>query len=176
MPYTSTCLLTSGYSLPCKGTAGIQEVYIGNWNSTSMAMTISGTTTSQITGFTGTTQSFYKFQQQIEQAGFTETGNFSAENGTSFYEQTLEITVNNVDPTLVTTINTLGRGKWRVLILDQNGNYWLMGKQNPVNVTAIAGGLGKAYGDLNGFTITFTGKEYDSLYNVTTAAALQIIS
>lgn len=178
MAYSSNCLLTAGYSLPCKGIAGIQEVYIGNWNSTSLTYTVSAATASlnQITAFTGTTQSFYKFQQPIETAGFTNNGNFSDQNGTAYFDQVLEITITPVDYNTTNIVNTLSVGKWRVIILDQNGNYFLMGKTNPVTVSGLAGGVGKAYGDVNGYTITFTGKEPAVLTSISSAAALSVIS
>jgi hypothetical protein len=172
-----SCILTAGYTLPCKGIAGVQEVYIGTWNDGSLTYTI-GTASelNQITAFTGATVSFYRFQQTIETGSLTETGNFNEQNGTAYYDQVVEITVQNTNQTLADTVNNLGRGRWRIIVLDVNGNYFLVGKQNPVNVSAIAGGLGKAYGDLNGFTITFTGKEYDVLTQVTSAAAAGVIT
>lgn len=171
------CILSSGYSIPCKGIAGVQEVYIGTWNDGSLTYTI-GTSSSlnQITAFGGATVSFYRFQQQIESGSLTETGNFNVQNGTAYYDQVVEITTYTTNQTLIDQVNILGRGVWRIIVLDVNGNYFLVGKTNPVNVTGVAGGLGKAYGDLNGFTITMTGKEADVLTQVTTAAALSVIT
>lgn len=172
------CLINSGYVLPCKGIAGIQAVYIGNWTPT-LTYTIgtnSGTNLNQITAFTGATTSFWTFQQTIETGSLVETGNYNVQNGTAYYDQVVEITTHNVTQALVDQVNILGRGRFRIIVLDSNGNYWLVGKVNPVDVTALTGGLGKAYADLYGYTITFTGKEYDALTQVTTAAALSVIS
>jgi len=175
-----SCLITEGYAIACKGIAGVQAVFIGEWNgstaSSGLGYTIgTGSSDYQITAFTGATVSFYEFQQTIETGSLTEAGNFNVQNGTAFYEQTVEITVHNTTATLIEQVNVLGRGRWRILVLDVNGNYFLVGKVNPVMVSAAAGGLGKAFGDLNGFTITFTGKEYDALTQVTAAAALSVI-
>jgi hypothetical protein len=70
----------------------------------------------------------------------------------------------------------LGQGKWRVIIKDQRGVYHLMGKQNPVRVSASTPGVGKAYGDLNGAVITFLGKEPEPAHIVTSGAALSVIA
>jgi hypothetical protein len=178
-----SCLLTSGYTLACKGIAGIQKVYIGDWNGSSLTYTFgtqsatqSDTNLNQIISFGGTHSTFYEFQQTIETGSLTEAGNFSEQNGTAFYEQTVEITIHNTNQLLIDDVATLGRGRWRILVLDVNGAYFLVGKQNPVNVSAVAGGSGKAYGDLNGFTITFTGKEFDPLVQVSAAAATSLIA
>ena len=51
-----------------------------------------------------------------------------------------------------------------------------MGFNGPVQVSALEAGLGKAGTDLNGATITFTSKETQPLYQVSSAAALSVIS
>lgn len=172
-----SCLITGGYTLPCKGISGIQAVYIGNWNGSAMTYTMgSASNPNLITGLAGVTQSFYTFQQEIEQGSLTETGNFNPQNGTAYYDQVVEITVMQPTQLLVDKVNQLGQGRWRIIILDSNANYWLVGQVNPVSVTAVAGGPGKAYADLNGFTITFTGKELNILTQLTSTAALTVIS
>jgi hypothetical protein len=172
------CVLTDGYTLDCRSIAGVQAVYIGTWNGPTLTYTQSTATGSVglITSFNSGTSSFYKFEQPIETGSLTETGNFNVQNGTAYYDQVVEITTHNTDQNLINKVNALGRGKWRIIVLDVNGNYFLVGKQNPVYVTGVAGGAGKAYGDLNGFTITFTGKEFDVLTQVSASAALQVIT
>ena len=168
-----SCILTSGYTLACRSIAGIQAVYIGEWNGTTLGLSQSGNGT--ITDFTSGTVSFYRFEQPIETGSLTETGNFNVQNGTAYYDQIVEITTHNTDQDLANQVNILGRGKWRILVNDANDKWFLIGKQNPVYVTGVAGGSGKAYGDLNGFTITFTGKEFDVLTEVTAAAAAPLL-
>ena len=171
----TTCVLTSGYSLGCRDSiGGIQEVYIGEYNGSSLGYTLG--TDSIIGTFSGATVSFYTFQQEIETASYTENGQFSTENGTSFYEQTLTINLHKLEAALRNKILVLGQGKWRVIIKDQRGIYHLMGFQNPVRVSASTPNVGKAYGDMNGATITFVCKEPTPAYIVSSTAALQVIT
>lgn len=179
----SSCVLSGGYLVPCKGIAGIQEIYIMAYNgstaSNGLGYTIgaSASNLNQITAFTGATGSgFYQFQQELETGSVTPTANINPQNGTAYYDQVVEITVTNITQTLIDKVDTLGRGRWRILILDQNGNYFLVGKSNPVSVTGVTGGFGKALGDPQGFIITFTGKEYSVFTQVTTGAALSVIT
>jgi len=168
------CVLTAGYALGCRDNiGGIQEVYIGEWNGDALGYTFG--TASIITAFTGATGSFFTFEQEAQVGSYTENGVFSNENGTSFYEQTCVITLHKLEAPLRNTILVLGQGKWRVIIKDQRGKYWLMGKQNPVRVSASTPQLGKAYGDLNGAVITFMGAEPEIAYEVEAAAALSVI-
>jgi hypothetical protein len=170
-----SCVLTNGYTLGCRDNiGGVQEVYIGEYNAD--AMSYSFTASNVIDAFGGATVSFYTFEQEIETGSYTENGVFSTENGTAFYEETLTITLHRLDATLRNQILLLGQGKWRIIIKDQRGVYHLMGKQNPVRVSASTPGVGKAYGDLNGAVITFLGKEPEPAHIVTTAAALSVIA
>jgi hypothetical protein len=168
------CILNTGYSIGCRDNiGGIQEVYIGDYNGDTLTFILG---VDDIIGtFSAGTSSFYSFEQEIETGSFNQTGQFSTENGTSFYEQTLELTVHKMDAALRNQIKILGQGKWRVLIKDQRGKYWLMGAQNPVRLSAATPGLGKAYGDLNGAILTFMGKEPVPAYEVDATAALQLI-
>ena len=168
------CVLTSGYQIPCRQIAGVQKVFIGTWNDQSLTYgATSGDGT--ITSFGGATVSFYTFQQPIETSSFTAPAEASIENNAIQYKQALTINVHVLTATLLNQIKILGQGVWRILILDRNGNYFLMGKSGPVQVSAIDGGLGKAGTDLNGATITFNSIEDQMLYAVTSTAALSVI-
>ena len=169
------CVLTNGYTLGCRdNVGGIQEVYIGEYNGDSMTFALG---TDNIIGtFSGATVSFYTFEQEIETGSYTENGVFSTENGTAFYEQTLTITLHKLDAALRNKILLLAQGKWRIIVKDQRGVYHILGKQNPVRVSASTPGVGKAYGDLNGVVLTFLGKEPEPAHIVASAAALSVIA
>jgi hypothetical protein len=169
-----SCILNSGYSIGCKTQAGVQKVFIGTWNDTSLTYTFG--TNSIIDAFGGATVSFYTFQQPIETSSFTSPAEVNTENNAIQYNQTLTINVQGMNAALLNQIKTLGQGVWRILILDKMGNYFLMGKSGPVQVSAIESGLGKVGTDLNGALITFTAKEDQPLYQVQSAAALSVIA
>lgn len=171
------CILTGGYTIPCKGSGGIQKLWIGTYNSTNMTYTYATASGSegQITAFGGATVSFYGFELRQETGAVTEAGAGSDANGTYFVTTTIELPIQSMTQDVSNKITLLGQGRWRIIALDENGNYWLLGRLNPVSVTTTAGGLGKAYGDLNGATITFTSKEPIHMTQVTSAAALSVI-
>jgi len=74
------CLITNGYSLGCRDSiGGVNEVYIGNFDSN---VTYTTGTNSIIEGFTGGTVSYYTFEQEVEVSEFTEKVTASTENGT----------------------------------------------------------------------------------------------
>jgi hypothetical protein len=169
---TCSCILDE-YPLACRdNTGGVARVWIGCYDS---SVKFSMTASYVITGATGPTINYYLFEQETEVASFVQNGQFSIENGTTFFEQTLEITLHKMDAANRNRVQTLSYGSWRVIILDQRGNYWLMGYQNPVRVSSAAPQLGKAYGDLNGAIITFTGKEPQNAYLLDPTFALTLI-
>ena len=103
-----SCLLTSGYSVGCKSQAGVQKVFIGTWNDTSLTYTLG--TNSIITAFGGATVSFYTFQQAIETSSYTAPAEVSTENNAIQYNQTLTITLQGMNAALLNQIKTLGQG------------------------------------------------------------------
>lgn len=167
-----SCVLSTGYTLGCRAQAGITKVFIGSWTNLTYQYDIDGLT---IGTFSGATTSFYTFEQTIETANYTSAAEVNNENNAIQYAQSLEITLTNLTATLANQIKVLGQGVWRIILLDKQGNYWLMGSTGPVQVSAIASGLGKAGTDLNGATLTFMSKETTPLVAVKSSAALSLI-
>ena len=154
-----SCALTSGYQLPCRVTSGIQAVYITSFDPThsnGYPFTLDGT--GAVNGISGTTPTFYKFEQRLEQGSYMESGIYG-ENGSAGFSQKMEITIEGYDQATKNIISILNKGSWKVIVLDQNGDYVLMGYQNPVLVTTADGGLGKTLVDGVKTTLTFEGKE-----------------
>lgn len=163
------CLLTTGYTLGCRDSiGGIQEVYIGNFQS---GATYTLNANDVITAFSGATVSYYTFEQEMETGQFNQTGAYSVENGTVFFTQELLLTFHKNDATLRNQLLVLSQANMSVIVKDQRGLYWLMGYQNGVRATAGAMNTGKAYGDLNGFTITLSAKEPEPAHNISGTAS-----
>ena len=173
-----TCNLTGGFPIICApNTGGTYEVYIGSWNGTAQTYVL-GTSSNidQIISFGGTTASFYTFNSEAQTAEFKQEGAFNPQNHTTFYNQSIAITLQKMTTDTAKLVNTLGVGRWRAIVKDSNANYWYLGEVDGLKVSAMSGGSGKAKGDLNGFSITLSGAEQDVAKQVTTAAALTLIT
>lgn len=162
-----SCTLSAGYQLGCKDSVGgIRTVYISNFSDNE---TYALDANSQITGVTsGAT--YYKFEMRPQTAGYNETINASVENGTLFHTQELTLAFDKLDVSLRNQIYLLSQAQMRVIILDQNGTYRLIGKINGADVTAGTLPTGTAYGDRNGAELTITSYE-PSPANFMSAAA-----
>lgn len=168
-----SCLLNGGYSLGCRDSiGGIQEVYIANFPSGQL-YTLDAN--DNIIGLTGTTASYYTFEQEMETGEFNQTGAYSTENGTVFFDQQLTVMFHKNDATLRNQLLVLSQANMSVIVLDQRGEYWLMGYQNGVRAINGAMNTGKAFGDMNGITITLQAKEPEPAYRIDDISIFTII-
>ena len=155
-----SCILDGGISLGCKDSlGGIKEVYIASFNGDEVfTYGVTGVEEDVIVGATGT-ENFYTFEQRNEQGEFVQNGNHSVENGTNYWDQTVSLIFTKNDATDRNILKLLAQSTLLIIVLDQNGNYWVVGQTNGADLVSSTQSAGKSYGDLNGTTVSFLGKE-----------------
>jgi len=152
------CDLTSGRLWECKEqVGGIKTVYFADFGDLT-GLTVSNGAIS--TGLTGKT--LYRYELPDYTGNLTETLTASAESGTLFYEQALEITLHKLRAVDSDEIKLLAKGRPHIIVKDNNDNLLLLGKIKGMNVTTVAGQSGTAAGDMSGYVLSFTGSEYDA--------------
>lgn len=171
----SLCTLTAGRDLPCYVAGGNYKIFIGQWNDTQMVFTVSPTQ-SLIETIESGTVSFYQFQAETENINFAGTPNPSMENGTIYYELVVEITLTALDAPLAQLVKTLNKGAWRIVVLDGNGLYWMVGYDRPVRAnTGGSIGTGQKYNDLNGAKLAFVCKSLQPALQIAASAITPLI-
>jgi len=156
------CALTSGRSLPCKSAVGgLKTVYFADYGTLGTATIAAG----EITAIAGT-PTWYQFDIKGNSSLET-TVNSSRENGTTFYTQTLNLTLTFLDKSTQEEIKLLAAARPHVAIEDYNGNFFLVGLEHGAEVTGGTIVSGAAMADLSGFTLTFEAMETDPAYFVT---------
>lgn len=148
------CAVSNGRSLPCKSAVGgIKNIFFGPYTTTTAALTdSSGTITLD------DSVSWYKYE--VKGNSSLETAiNSSRENGTTFYEATLNCTFTFLDVATQEQIKLLANGRPQIVVEDYNGNGFLIGKDHGAEVTGGTVVTGAAMGDLSGFTLTLTAQE-----------------
>jgi hypothetical protein len=151
------CDFTGGRVEACKeSVGGLRNLYIANFNS-AMYDALSLGSDDEITGL-GSAITTYKFELRGENNSFEETNENSRDNGTSFWTQSGAITLKVQDAASQKQLKLLSYGRPHVIIEDYNGNFRLAGAQNGVEFS-VSTSTGSAMGDLNGYNITFEGKE-----------------
>jgi len=158
------CAITKGRGVGCKTAfAGIKNIYILDFNAAIAALTPSSGT---VTLPTDDSAEFFKFEVKGGQTSLETSVTSSRENGTTFYESTLNITFQVLDVATQEEIKLLNRGRAQyVAELYPNGagvtKYLLIGKTNGAEITGGTIVSGAAPGDMQGFTLTAVATEVD---------------
>jgi len=156
-----TCNLTDGYVLGCSSIGGVELVYIGEW--------VEGVTVTQdscgiITGITTTGLTVYQFEQDIEHAGLAQTGQYSREAGTVFYESNLSIKLIGLDCNVRNRMVELGRAPLFAVVKSNAGDWYYLGLESAGRASAGEASLGTALGDMNGLNQTIQWKSANGAY------------
>ena len=155
------CAITKGRGIGCKNAfAGIKNVYILDFDSAHGAVVAAlSPSAGTITLPTDNSAEFFKFEVKGGQSSLETSVNSSRENGTTFYESTLNVTLQTLDVATQEEIKLLNRGRALYVIElyppgSGNIKYLLMGHGNGAEVTGGTIVTGAAPGDLQGFTLT----------------------
>ena len=161
-----SCSLTTGYALGCRDSVGgIKTIFVQTLNATGSVNTNGS---GLVTGFTPSSVSGSWFEYDLTKAtsSMTETLNASTENGTLFYTPEVTFTINKLQTSVRNELRLLARNRLLVIVLDNNGRYWLLGAANGLEASAGTAGTGTAFGDRSGYEMTLTGMEPDAMLNI----------
>jgi len=151
------CDIATGRLEPCKDSVGgINAVYFVNYGDLG-TITYDVTNTDVINSVAGT-PSAYKFDVRGSST-YSENIQSSRENGTTMFEQVLELSIKKLTKEDHNTIKLLSFGRPHVIIEDNNGNFLLSGVEHGSDVTGGTIVTGGAMGDMSGYTLSFTGME-----------------
>jgi len=150
------CDLTKGRKEPCKDVVGgLKAVYFVDFGDLG---TVSKTD-DEITDMTGTF-SAYKYELKGG-SSFEQAITSSRENGTTFFDQTLSLSLKKLTKEDNKELKLLAYGRPHVAIEDYNGNVFLMGLEHGSDVNGGTIVTGAAMADLSGYTLTLNGQELE---------------
>ena len=157
-----SCDITSGFTLGCRdNTGGIKNLYILSGSITSVTDASEGL----ISGITGSGE-FFQYELFRQTSDFSEAISATPENGTVFYEQSVNAVFFKLQSSTRNQVRVLAKNPDLKIIVETNngsedgvGKYWLLGEENGVQLLSGTGATGTAFGDLNGYSLTFTGQE-----------------
>ncbi len=158
----STCDITSGFTLGCRdNTGGIANLYILSGSIDSVVDASEGL----ISTISGSGE-FFKFELFRQTSDFTEAITSTPENGTVFYEQSLNAVFFKLQSSTRNQVKVLAQNPNLKVVVETNngtvdgvGRYWLLGEDRGMQLLSGTGATGTAFGDLNGYSLTFTGQE-----------------
>ena len=147
--------LSAGRLEVCKDTVGgLAAVYFINFEDTTFA--VDGTT--GLATEAGNNPDAYKYDLRGTST-FEQNLQTSRENGTTFVEQTLTVSLKKQDSTTNKEVKLLAYGRPKVLVEDNNGNVFVMGHEYGSELTTAATSSGAAMGDKSGYEMTFVASE-----------------
>ena len=168
------CDITRGRLIDCKDSiGGLKAIYIcKNYNNNISAVATINTTEMNPAGFatwsgaTGSATTVFKYDLVPNLSSMTVNINSDNANGTTFFEQTLSVTLQKLDVATNNELKLIAYGRPQIFVLDSMDNLWMLGAVNGCNVTGGTIVTGAAKGDLSGYTLEFSAEERLPLYMV----------
>ena len=148
------CDLSAGRLVPCKDNlGGIQEVYFVDYGD----ITATTLTLDEVTDAEGT---FNAYKYDLKGANSLETAiTSSPDNGTTFFEQTITLSLPKLTKEDMVQFKLIAYGRPLVVVVDNNGNAFLCGREHGMSVSGGSITTGAAFGDMAGATLTLSGSE-----------------
>lgn len=160
----TSCALTQDYTFGCDvGSGGLKELYLIELENISTVTESSGTLTA-ITKIAGKIFRKYQLVQDTATAEETITGNL--QNGTLFYAQKVTLVINKQNVAIRNEILLLAKNRLAIVTVDNNDTYRLYGWDQGVRLNEGSAATGTAWGDRNGYTLTFSGNQRQLAYFV----------
>ena len=147
------CDISLGRLEGCKDQiGGLNAIYFVNYGDATWTVT-----DETITGITETTPNAYKYDLRGSST-FEQALTSSRENGTTFGEQTLTVSLKKQDAATHKEVKLLAYGRPQILIEDNNGSVFVMGEEFGSEMTASTS-TGAAMADKSGYELTFVASE-----------------
>ena len=154
------CELTKGRGLDCRDVmGGIKFVYFVQHEDSTVAETAGAVSDLDLT------TNLMRYSLPRATGSFVETIQPSSENGTVFYEPSVNIKLHKLSVGDRNELKLLAQNRLLMFVQtnvkDSNGKdiIWCLGRNNGMELSAGTSATGAAFGDMNGYDLTFTGAE-----------------
>lgn len=171
------CTLNKGFSVDCQDSIGglkavyLCKEYVSNMRS---AADFDGTDVLQMdkagfpswidsAGATIAAPTCFRYLLRPGASNLNTTVNASSENGTTFFTQTLSLTLPKLSVQQTNEIKLICQSRVQVWIQDNMDNMFLIGMDNGCETTGGTVVTGAARGDMSGFTLTMVGEELEPM-------------
>ena len=165
------CDLTRGRLIDCKDSiGGLKAIYFPVKYSRNILEKATITNTEMTvadwenwTAGTGSAFQLFKYPLVPNLSSMTVNINSDNANGTTFFNQTLSITLQKIDHDMTNELRLMAYSRGQIFVQDENDHVYMLGLENGCYVTGGTVVTGTAKGDLSGYTIEFGAEEKDAL-------------
>ena len=168
------CNLTRGLLVDCKDQIGglkkifFTQSYCGDIRASA---TFNGTNALQMdtAGFAnwdiygGSTVNVFQYDLRPNLSSMTVNINSDPATGTTFFEQTLSITLQKLTVAQTNELKLISYNRSQIFVLDTNDNVFLLGMDNGCDDSVGTDVTGAAKGDMSGYTLEFRAEEKDPM-------------
>jgi hypothetical protein len=168
-----SCALTQDLLFDCRDSmGGLLEMYampLADAN----AITVTAGVVTGITKATG--KKFWKWQLPRETGEMKSTIQGNEQNGSLFFQHEAKIAINKLSSQMRNEVLLIAKNRLLLVGKDQNGVFWMVGRERGMLVKGGSFGTGVQSGDRSGIELEFESAEREPMIEVdaTTAAALQ---
>lgn len=162
-----SCSLTQGHTPKvCKTPAGTMEFLIAEFDKVSIGTITDGV----VTAITVTSPfKFYTYKQKSEVATWGQVVTGDAKMGTFAVEQTADIQMLGLDALTQVELGNLIKNTVIVIAKQNDGTYWLLGRDYGLDVATDTLESGLAFGDFQGNKVQLKGREINRAVKVNDA-------
>ena len=165
------CDITRGRLIDCKDQiGGLKAIYIcKTYNNNINAVATINTTEMTTAGFatwsgqSGGATTVFKYDLVPNLSSMTVNINSDAANGTSFFTQTLSVTLQKIDHDMTNELRLMAYSRAQIFVQDTNDNVFLLGIDNGCHVSGGTVVTGAAKADMTGYTIEWSAEEKNAL-------------
>lgn len=142
---------------------GIVEVLLAN-KADIASITVASAKVTGITMEAG--KNFYKYAFSPETSSMSSNYQVNAQNGTKYVQTDLQLVFNRMETAKRVEILAMAQGELVAIVKDGNGLYWLLGYDEPLQLSAGDGLTGTARADRNGYSATLQDNSLELPYEI----------
>lgn len=170
----------SGISQACKNSiGGIKAIYAARKEDVT-AVTVTADQSTGVGTVTVVTMTanavFHEYKGTKDSSNFVSTYTVAPESGSAYWNTVLTSQWAHMDSVKRAQLQALLIDELVVIVLDRNGIYWMLGKDNGLEGSNGTTQTGSASGDLNGMTLEFTAAEPEPPIEVDATIIPQLLS
>jgi len=169
------CDITKGKNLlVCKdAVSGLKAIYVANYDN--YEFITSSTDAGHLLTDIGNLTDVYKFELKNSGNTFVQDITSSRDNGTTFFNQTLNFVLTKLSAEMEFQIKMLAWGRPQIFVEANSGDFFLMGKEHGCEISGRSEVQG-TMDSLNGYTLTAVGMEKDPIWYLTGSASTAMVA
>lgn len=166
----------NGIELGCKDhMGGIKQVWlIDEGDITAVTLNTENTEIATIALADSAEFKAYKFRKGT--ANMVSTATSDEANGTFSVQTDIALQFNKMETAKRTEIMAMCLGNMKGIVLDNNGKYWFVGKDQPISASAASGETGTAFTDFGGYKVTLTDNSKEMPFEIPASVAEDLLN